>query len=109
MAIKTVKDPKVKESEVTTPLLATVDEAPILYVDSLIHLSIGPFISKATFGSQGPSGKAMKAALTLVLPTNALLGLSQNIMKSLAPEPVGDKLSTQYVAFNEEISKIKIS
>ena len=103
------KIPEKKASDtVKVPELLSVsglDESPILYADSLVHLAIGPFVSKATFGSQSVNGKIHKAQLTLVLPTNALLGLSQNIMKALAPEQAGGKLAAHYDALNGELIK----
>lgn len=56
----------------------SLEKAPQFYTDSLVHLGVGPFISKLTFGKQSPTGQKSEANLTIVLPTNALLSLIQH-------------------------------
>lgn len=53
----------------------SVDKASPIYADSLVHLGVGPFISKLTFGCQAPTARSIEATFTLVLPTNSLVGL----------------------------------
>lgn len=64
----------------------SVDKASPIYADSLVHLGVGPFISKLTFGCQAPTARSVAATFTLVLPTNSLVGLLAACQKALTPE-----------------------
>ena len=43
----------------------SVDAATVLYADSVIHLGIGPFVSKATLGTQGPATQNFRPNIVL--------------------------------------------
>jgi len=68
----------------------SVDNASRIYADSLVHMGVGPFISKLTFGSQTPTSRSVAANFTLVLPTNALVGLLAACQQALTPEALAN-------------------
>lgn len=74
----------------------SVDKASPIYADSLVHLGVGPFISKLTFGSQGPTARSIEATFTLVLPTNALKGLVAAGQQALDGEQLREKMAKEY-------------
>lgn len=89
---------KKKEQNTTSPTppqLAvnpdSVDKASPIYADSLVHLGVGPFISKLTFGCQAPTARSIEATFTLVLPTNSLVGLVAACQQALTNQQALNK------------------
>lgn len=76
----------------------SIEKAPVFYTDSLVHLGVGPYVSKLTFGKQSPTGKSAEANLTVVMPTNALMVLLQNGAKAFSTQNSA-ALSREYEAF----------
>lgn len=76
----------------TEELRKSIADAPFFYTDSLLSLTVGPYVSKATFGQQvqGASPPAFRATVTVVLPTNAMLDMATHIVEAFSrPELVG--------------------
>lgn len=49
------------------------------FFDSVVHLAVGPFVSKITFGRQSPVDSTMMSLKTLTVPTSVLTDLAINI------------------------------
>lgn len=73
-----------------------VDAAPNLYADSLLHVGIGPFISKMTLGLQSPGAGKVNAIQTIILPTNAMVDLARNILLVFAGSYQGVDFGKSY-------------
>lgn len=80
----------------------SLEKAPLFYTDSLVHLGVGPFVSKLTFGKQSPTGQSSEANLTLVLPTNALLSLLQHGLMAFS-DTNNANLIRQYELFKQTL------
>ena len=79
---------------------------PILYVDQMTGLQLGPFMSKITFAVQRPDrngDETMTPSLFLTIPTNQLLDLANNIFGVLSEPGVADTLASQHGAFRAQI------
>lgn len=87
--------------------LDSLEKAPVFYTDSLVHLGVGPFVSKLTFGKQSPTGNGAEANLTVVIPTNALLVLIQNGLMAFS-ESNSANLIRQYEAFKQALPSTAI-
>lgn len=88
---KTQQEPHAKPPVQLTVNPDSVDKATPVYADSLVHLGVGPFISKLTFGCQAPTGRSMEATVTLVLPTNSLVGLVTACQQALTNQQALNK------------------
>jgi len=83
-------------NEVAEELKKSVADAPFFYTDSLLSLTVGPYVSKATFGQQvqgTTNPPAFKATVTVVLPTNAMLDMATHIIAAFSGPGVADKLA----------------
>ena len=102
MAItKTTKKRQEPEMPTEQPqsLDKSISEAPFFYVDSLLSLSLGPYVSKATFGQQiqgSTTPPKFKASVTLVLPTNAMFDMASAIVSNFANGELADKLASDH-------------
>ncbi|NID15417.1 hypothetical protein [Luteibacter yeojuensis] len=85
-----------KPPEVTA---ADVDAAAAVYTDSLVHLGIGPFISKATFAYQGPTGTKVTPNLVLTMPTNMMVEAAKHILMGVSPPDSAEGFQRSWDAF----------
>ena len=82
--------------EVAEELQKSIADAPFFYTDSLLSLTVGPYVSKATFGQQvqgATNPPAFKATVTVVLPTNAMLDMATHIVTAFSRSGIADQLA----------------
>lgn len=75
-------------------------EAPsTIYADQLAQLSIGPFVSKLTFGHDRKPGEIPAPVQTIVMPTPALLLLARQVMQLVNTEQVATGIRSELSAY----------
>lgn len=83
-------------NEAAEELQKSIADAPFFYTDSLLSLTVGPYVSKATFGQQvqgATNPPTFKATVTVVLPTNAMLDMANHIVKAFARSGIAEQLA----------------
>jgi len=89
-------------------LQGSVATAPLFYADSLVSLALGPYVSKATLGQQvgGVEPAAFKATVTVVLPTNALLGMAKNILSLFSSPDLITRIGPEHSKLRSELEAL---
>lgn len=71
------------QQEVAKSVEALLPDAEMIYADSLVHIGLGPFISKISVGTQSPTNGLVRSVTTLIMPTNALADLVAHLANAL--------------------------
>lgn len=99
--------PPEQQQLVNQSIVDSVTRGGIVYADSLIHMAAGPFVSKFSLGSQNPTGVDVVSAITVVMPTGALLDLATNILNLFAKASTLPQLETHYQKMRTVIESLK--
>lgn len=97
------------QAELQALVADRIDSADVYYADSLMQLGIGPFVSKLTVGSLSATGRRVSGALTISMPTQALLELSIQLGNALANKNNVEKLETAHAEFAKRLNQITLS
>jgi hypothetical protein len=97
------------QAELQALVADRIDSADVYYADSLMQLGVGPFVSKLTVGSLSATGRRVSGALTIVIPTQALLELSIQLGNALANKENGEKLEIAHAEFAKRLNQIVVS
>lgn len=84
--------------------------APILFVDQVAALGIGPNVSKVTFATEDISteGPAMSEVVTLTMPTNLLFEFAVNVMDAFQSPDLQATFSVSSEAFVKKLQAIAL-
>lgn len=91
----------VKEGKV--PLLAD----KVLYTDGVAEASIGPLVSKITFGTDVALGQARRPEFTVVMPSAALLQLTQQLVSILQADIAQNGLTKELDQYVEVLRSFR--
>jgi hypothetical protein len=78
-----------------------------LFFDAVVHLAVGPFVSKISFGNQSPADNSLMSVTTITVPTSVLTDLAFNIVKGLANPGTVEQLAAGQAAFMQAASKFQ--
>jgi len=84
----------------------TLESADHLYFDSIIHMGVGPFVGKLTFGVQNAKDNTVQSATTITVPTSVLLDILINLRKALTTEELTNDLFTAHDALRDGLVKL---
>lgn len=73
----------------------------IFYIDQMVAMGIGPFVSKITFAHETDDG--LVPNMTLVMPTNVLQLLGNQINAALHDQALQKALSDEHGAFGSSL------
>lgn len=80
-----------------------LSDAPLVYVDTLVGLAIGPFVSKMILGVENP-GQQNSPSLQVTMPTNSLYELAKNIIELLANEDAQKSIAKGHADFQGQLN-----
>jgi len=98
--------PPTMTPEVQKRLMEQIESSQTMYVDSLVHLSIGSFTSKVAMGIQSATTNQTAGVINLAMPTSALLDMANHILRILSSEGTRDQLTLQFETFKAQLPVI---
>lgn len=78
-----------------------------LFFDTMVHLAVGPFVAKISFGNQSPGDNSLMSVTTITVPISVLADLALNIAKGLADPSVLEQLAAGQAAFMQTASNFR--
>lgn len=78
--------------------------APIVYVDNITALAIGPFVSKIVFGLEESPGQSPSPSMQLTLPTNVLQALAMHINDAMRSPDLRAQVAQGHKEFQETLA-----
>ncbi|WP_297922120.1 hypothetical protein [Metallibacterium sp.] len=90
-----------KPEDIANSITRLIPNASDIYADSLVHVGIGPYISKLSLGTQDPSTGLIKSITTISMPTNAIADLAKYVSNAIKAASAENKFSSAYSMFLE--------
>jgi hypothetical protein len=78
-----------------------------LFFDAVVHLAVGPFVAKISFGNQSPADNSLMSVTTITVPISVLADLALNIAKGLANPSAVKQLAAGQAAFMQTASNFR--
>lgn len=78
-----------------------------MFFDTVVHLAIGPFVGKITFGHQSPADNSLLDLTTITVPTSVLTDLALNLAKGFANSDAVAQVAAGQAAFMQAASSFK--
>lgn len=77
-----------------------------MYFDSVVHLAVGPFVSKISFATQGALDNGLRSITTIAIPTNVLTDLAGSILTGFSEPAAVDQLASGQKAFIQAATQL---
>lgn len=93
-----------RQQEAIAKLLPSSEQ---MYFDTVVHLGIGSFVGKISFGNQSPADNSLMSVTTITVPTSVLTDLALNIAKGFANPDAVKQLAAAQAAFLQAASNLQ--
>ena len=80
--------------------------AQVMYADTPLKISVGPFVSRISFGNQAGTSSKTTSVFDVVLPSNALLNLASQVLGAFGDDPsILERMKREHAKFYELAKK----
>lgn len=102
--VATMAELQKSHQEAVAKLLPSSEQ---LFFDAVVHLAVGPFVAKVSFGNQSPADNSLMSVTTITVPISVLADLALNIAKGLANPGAVEQLAAGQAAFMQAASNFR--
>lgn len=80
-----------------------IDNIPLVYVDQMVGLAIGPFVSKIVLAVENPPAQPTPK-ITIAMPTQSLHLMAKQLNEILSTKETQDQFSAAFKTYQETVS-----